>query len=130
MMDLRSIVLYLRLKDMNGREISDDLLTTLPDDAPAYSPVTLWLRQERLPRFSESDDDLTDDPQVDETDQAILSALTIQPFGSVRDIARLMYPSCSTVHLHLTRSLGFRVRHLRWIPHVLTHEQMLNRVRD
>jgi hypothetical protein len=77
MMNLRSIVLYLRLKSMNGRETSDDLVTTLLNDAPGYSTVTQWLRQERLPRFSEPDHDLTDDPQVDETDQAILSALAI-----------------------------------------------------
>jgi hypothetical protein len=31
MMDLRSIALYLQLKGMNGREIDDDLVTTLPD---------------------------------------------------------------------------------------------------
>jgi DNA-binding NarL/FixJ family response regulator len=126
MMNLRSIVLDLRLKGMNGREIYDDLVTTLPDDAPASSAVTFWLRQERLPRFSEPDHDLTDDSQADETDQAILSALTIQPFGSVHDIARLTCLSCSTVHSHLARSLGFRVRHLRRIPDVLTHEQKLN----
>jgi hypothetical protein len=115
---------------MNGREIGDDLVTTLPDDAPAYSTATIWLRPEQLPRFSEPDHDLTDDPQVDENDQAILSALTSQPFRSVRDIARLTCQSYSTVHSHLTPSLGFRVRHLRWIPDVLTHEQMLNRVTD
>jgi hypothetical protein len=87
MVDLRSIVLYLQLKGMNRHEIYDDLVTTLPDDAPAYSTVTLWLPQERPPRFSEPDHDLSDDPQVDETDQAILSALTIRPFGFVRNIA-------------------------------------------
>jgi hypothetical protein len=115
---------------MNGHKIYDDLVTTLPNDVPAYSTVILWLRQERLPRFSEPSHDLTDDRQVDETDQALLSALVIQPFGSVRDIAGLTCLSCSTVHSHLTRSLRFSVRHLRWIPHVLTREQKLNRVRD
>jgi hypothetical protein len=68
--------------------------------------VTFWLRQERLPGFSKPDHDLSDDPQVDETDQAILSAFTIPPFGSVRDIARLPCLSCSIVHSHFTRSLG------------------------
>jgi hypothetical protein len=87
MMDLRSIVFYLRLKGMNDRDICDNLGTTLPDDVLAYFTVTLWLPEERLPRFSEPGHDLTDDPQIDETDQAILSALTIQPFGSVRNIA-------------------------------------------
>jgi hypothetical protein len=52
-----------------------------------------------------------------------LSALEIQPFGSVRDITRLNRLPRSTVHWHLTRSLGCLVPHLRWIPHVLTEEQ-------
>jgi hypothetical protein len=93
-------MLYLRLKSMNAGEFDDHLVTTLPEDAPTYSTVTLWLRQERIPRPSEPGDDLTGDPQVDETDQAILSALTIQRFESVRDIARLTCRSCSTVHSH------------------------------
>jgi hypothetical protein len=98
---------------MNGREIYSTLVTTLLKDALTYFAVTLLLCQERLPCFSEPGHDVTDDPLVDETDQAILSALTIQPFGSVRDIARLTCLSSSTVQLHLTRSLWFRVRHLR-----------------
>jgi hypothetical protein len=93
-------VLYLQINGMNGRDIFDDLVTTIHEDASAYSTVTLWLRQERLPRFSEPSHNLAEDPQVNETDQAILSALTVQPFGSVRDIARLMCLSCSTVHSH------------------------------
>jgi hypothetical protein len=115
---------------MNGREISDDLVTTLPNDAPAYSTVTPWLHQERLPRFSEPGHDLTENPQVDETDQVILSGLTIQLFESVRDIVGLTSLSCSTVHSRVTRSLRFRVRHLRWIPHDFRPEQKLNRVSD
>jgi hypothetical protein len=86
-MDLRSIVLYLRLKGTNGREIDDDLVTTLPDNAHAYDTVTSWRRQEQLPGLSERGHDLTGDSQVDETNQAILSPLTIRPFQSVRDIA-------------------------------------------
>jgi hypothetical protein len=72
---------------MQSREIDDNLVSTLPDDAPAYFTVTLWLRPERLPRFPEPSHDLTDEPQVGETDQAVLSALTSQPFESVQDIA-------------------------------------------
>jgi hypothetical protein len=129
-MDLRSIVLYLRLKGINGSEIYDNLVTMLPDNALAYSTMTLWLRQERLPQPSEPDHNLTGDPHVDETDQGVLSTLTIQPFGSLRDIGWLTCLSYSTVHSHLTRSRGSRIRHLRWIPHVLTSEQKVNRVRD
>jgi hypothetical protein len=39
--DVRSIVLYLQRKGMNGGDISDDLVTTLHEDALAYSTVNL-----------------------------------------------------------------------------------------
>jgi hypothetical protein len=88
-MDSRSIVLYFRLKGITSRKIDDDLVTTLRDDAPVYSTMTLWLRQGRLPRLFEPGHDLAEDLQVNKTDQTILSASTIQPFASVRDIVRL-----------------------------------------
>jgi hypothetical protein len=115
-MDLGSIVLYLH---MNGRDISDDLVTTLHEDALAYSAMTLWPRQERLPRFSEPSHNLAKAPQVNETDEVVLSALTFHPFRSVRDIAQLTCISCSTVSSQL-----------RCIPLVLPHEQKHNRVRQ
>jgi hypothetical protein len=43
--DLRYIMLYLQMNGMNGHDIDDDIVTTLHKDAPAYSAVTLWLRQ-------------------------------------------------------------------------------------
>jgi hypothetical protein len=127
-MDFRSIVLYRQMKGMNGRDIYHDLVTTLHEDALPYSRVTLWPRQERLPRFSEPSHNSARDPRVTETDQAILSTLIIQPFGSVRDIARLACVSCSTIHSHLRRSLELSIRHLYWIPHVLIYEQELIQV--
>jgi hypothetical protein len=78
--------------------------------------------------LSEPSHDLAGDPQGHETDQAILSASTIQRFGWLGDIARLTCRSCSAVHSHLTSSLGFRIRHLRWIRSVSTYERMLNQV--
>jgi hypothetical protein len=118
-MDFGSIVLYLHMKGMNSRDISDDLVTTLHENALAYSAMTLWPRQERLPRFSEPSHNLAKAPQVNETDEAVLSALTFQPFGSVRDIAQLTCISCSTVYSHR-----------RCIPLVLPHERKRNRVRE
>jgi hypothetical protein len=94
-------------------EIHDNLVAKLPDNALAYSTLTLWLRHERLPQLSGRAHNLTGDPEVDETDQVILSTLTIRPFRSVRDIARLIGLSCSSVHSHLTHSQGSRIGHLR-----------------
>jgi hypothetical protein len=88
-----------------------------------YSTVTRWLREAQLDQFSETAVDLREDAKVDEIDEDILSALEVPTISSVRDIAQLTRLARSTVHWHLTRSLGFLVRHLRWIPHVLTDEQ-------
>jgi hypothetical protein len=126
-MDFNSIVLYLKAKGMNTREIHSDLVATLGTKMLGYSTVTRWLREAQLDQFSETAVDFTEDAEVDEIDEAILSALEVQTFGSVRDIARLTRLARSTVHWHLTRSLGFLARHLHWIPHVLTEEQ--NRIR-
>jgi hypothetical protein len=52
-------------------------------------------------------------------DEAILRALAEFPFlfSSVREISQRICLMRSTVHRHLTQSLRFAVRYLRWVPH-------------
>jgi hypothetical protein len=52
-------------------------------------------------------------------DRAILDAHDKQPFSSILELAQLTCIPIITVHRHLTKSLGFVVRDLRWIPHPL-----------
>jgi hypothetical protein len=113
---------------MNARGIHSDLVATLGTKVPGYSTGTRWLREAQLDQFSETAVDFTEDVEADEIDEAILSALEVQPFGSVRNIARFTRLARSTVDWYLTHSLGFLVRHLRWIPHILTEEQKRIRV--
>jgi hypothetical protein len=127
-MDFNSIVLDLKAKGMNAREIHTDLISMLVTQVLGYSTVVHWLREAQLDQFSETMVDFTEDAEVDEIDEAILSALEVQPFGSVRDIARLTRLARSIVYRHFTRLLGFLVRHPRWIPHVLTKGQTRIRV--
>jgi hypothetical protein len=122
-MDFKSIVLYLKAKGMNAREIHSDLVATVGTKGSDYSTVRRWPREAQLDQISETAVDFTEDAEVDENDEAILSTLEVQPFGSVRDIVRLTCLARSTVHWHLTCSLGFLARHLCWISHALTEEQ-------
>jgi MoxR-like ATPase len=119
-MDFNSIVLYLKTKAIKAREIHSNLVATLSVKVFDYSTLTRWLHEAQLERFSEIAVDFTEEAAVDEIDEAIVSALEVQPFGSVRDMMRFTRLARSAVHWHLTPSLGFLVRHLRWIPHVLT----------
>ena len=88
-MDFNSIVLYLKAKGMNPKEIHSDLVATLGTKVLGYSTVTRWLREVQLEQSSETAVDFTEDAEVDEIDEAILSQLEVQPFGSVRNIGRL-----------------------------------------
>jgi hypothetical protein len=115
-MHFNSIVLYVPAKGMNAREIHNDVTATFDTKASVYFTVMRGLREAQLDQFSETAAEFTEDAEVDEIDEAILSGLAVQPFRSVRDIARLARLTYSTAHWHLTRSRGFEVRHLRWIP--------------
>jgi hypothetical protein len=61
--------------------------------------------------------------QFGESDQAILLALEEQPFSSVSQLTRATHLSRMTVYRLLTGSPNFRVRHLRWVRHVLSDAQ-------
>jgi hypothetical protein len=127
-MDQRSIVLYFARKGLNAMVIHRELRATLWSEVVNYPSVTAYLREAKfslpipLPTFSESD------LQADNSDTAILLALDEQPFVSVRQLARLTHLPRTTVHRRLTESLEFRVRHLRWMPHILLDSQKVARV--
>jgi DNA-binding IclR family transcriptional regulator len=82
--------------------------------------VTNYLRQRHFPSTLR---EITDEPAATVIDNAILDALEKQPFSSIRELAQLTCIPRSTVHRHLTQSLGFVVKHLRWVPHSLTAAQ-------
>jgi hypothetical protein len=124
MMDQKPIVLYLRTKGMGFDAIHDDLVCTLGKDVMAYSTVTKYARSAQF--FSRKEATSPEDPDVERSpvDEAILTALAEFPFSPVRDLSRRICLPRSTVHRHrhLTQSLRFTVRHLRWVLHVLTAE--------
>jgi hypothetical protein len=60
-------------------------------------------------------------------DQIILDAFEHYSFSYIRELARLTCIPTTTVHRHLTQSLGFVVKHLRWVPNTLTPTQKTER---
>jgi hypothetical protein len=96
-MDQQSIVLYLHTKGLAAVTIHHDLVATL-------SAIHL----------------------EHNCDEAILLALNERPFTSIRQLARLTHRSRSAAHRYLIWSLGFQVRHLRWVSHRLSNTQKSN----
>jgi hypothetical protein len=115
-MDQNPIVLYLRMKAMAFDAIHDDLVRTLEKDAMAYSTVTKYARTAQLSGPNEATPPEAPDMERSPVDEAILTALPEFLFSSVRELSRMICLPRSTVHRHLTQSLRFTVRYLRWVP--------------
>jgi hypothetical protein len=128
LMDQKAIVLYLHIKGMSLDTIHEDLVRVLGDNAVAYSTVTKYVRSERFPPKNDGPPSQPMTVEPGPVDQAILTALAAYPFSSVQELSRLTCLPRSTVHRHLTDSLHFRIRHLRWVPHFLNPEQKRARV--
>jgi hypothetical protein len=110
----------LSLKGLNAVEIHNDLIGTLKDRAKSYGAVTYYLckpsfASPKTPQPSEGPA-----PILTESDEVILLVLSEKPFASMRQLVRRTHLHPSTVDDHLTHKLGFVVRHLRRVPHLLS----------
>jgi hypothetical protein len=117
LMDKKPIVLYLWMKGMDLDAIHDDLVCTLGKDAVAYSTVTKYARSAQFSGRKEATTPEALDVERSPVNEAMPTALAEFPFpfSSVGELSRRTFLPRSTVHL--TQSLRFTVRHLRWVPH-------------
>jgi hypothetical protein len=105
-MDQQSIVMYLSLKGLNAAKIHNDLVAILKGEANSYNNVTQYLRK---PSFSSPKaHQPSESPAsiVNESDEAILLALSEGPFASVRQLERRTHLHPSPIYDHLTHKLG------------------------
>jgi hypothetical protein len=129
-MDQKPIVLYLRMKKMVLDAIHNDLVRRLGKDGVAYSMVTKYARSAQFSGRKEATPPEAPDVELSLVDESILTTLAEFPFSSVRALSRRICLPRSTIHGHrrLTQSLCCTMRHLLWVPHLLTAEQKQIRV--
>jgi hypothetical protein len=120
-MDQRSIRLILVLKGLSARDVYNGFTAGLGADAIVCSTVTEYLRPRQF--TSIPIDPPPKQPATIVIDQAMLDSLEQYPFSSIRELVRFICIPTTTVHRHLTQSLSFVVKHLRWVPHTLTPTQ-------
>jgi hypothetical protein len=87
-MGQQSIVMYLSLKGLNAIEIHNGLVATLKNEAKSYGTVTYYLGKPSFssPRTTQLSESPA--PILNELNEAILLALSEEPFASVRQLAR------------------------------------------
>jgi hypothetical protein len=123
-MDKTSICLLLALKGLSARAVHSKLTAILGADAIADSIVNKYLCHRQFSSI------LVDPPTPRNQRQSVLIKQFLIPLSiihSIRQLARFTCIPTTTVHRHLTQSLGFMVKHLRWVPHTLTPTQEMER---
>jgi hypothetical protein len=119
-MDQQSIVTYLSLKGLNAVEIHNDFAATSKGEAQFYNTVTYYFHKPTFSSQNTPQPSKSPAPILTESDKATSLALSEELFASVRQLASKTHLHLSMVCDHLTRKLGFTVRYLRWVPHLLS----------
>jgi hypothetical protein len=108
---------------MNATTIYQNLFATLERDLVSYQAMTRFLRealvvQEHLPAQGSSVA-----PNPADIDLVVTQAVSDEPFTSAHHLAQITYLRESTVYYHFVNTLGFAGMDLRWVPHMLPHDQ-------
>jgi hypothetical protein len=119
-MDQQSIMMYLSLKGLNAVGIHNDHVATLKGEATPYRTATYYLRKASFSSPQTPQPFGSPVPILNESDAVILLALSDEPFASVRQLGRRTHLNPSRVYDHLTHKLGFPVRCLRSVTHLLS----------
>jgi len=127
-MDVAPIVLFLAKKSMNATEIYQEINAVLGEKTISYSSVTRYLRERSFRDSSAAPDPEVDFDAPNLVEQAIQEALDERPFSSLRQLAKRILVPMSTVRYHLVNCMGYKLKHVRWVPHTLSTGQKTARV--
>ena len=129
--DIRSIIKYEMLLDKKPPEIHRLLEQALGDETPSIQTVRHWFRE-----FSEGKTNVEDDPRpgrplsasTDENVKKAVEFIAEDRRVSCEQVADHLGVSVSTAHHILTVKLNKRKIAAKWVPHILTEEQLQLRV--
>jgi len=96
----RAVIKYLLLDGMSGKAIHDDMLSTLVDNAPAYSVVKSWLAEFKRGRNSVEDKHRSGCPKdaaSTENVQIVNDMLKVDRRQTIRLIVETTYIHATTV---------------------------------
>jgi hypothetical protein len=119
------IDLFRPKKQLSAKATDNELVAVFGHEVKAYSTDTKYQRRCDLKPIHSYPPTLL---AMEVVNNAIFDAIEKQQFSSFRELAQLTCISRSTIHLHLTQSLGYVMKHLKWFPHSLYETQKIQRV--
>jgi hypothetical protein len=119
-----------RRDGLQCRQIYLKLVELCGNDALSYSEVCYWSQQFFIGRESVEDAKRTHRPSDFSIQLRIQSAHEEMPHASVPCITEARYTPATTMFYILTGALCLRFRHWRWVPHLLSDDQKVDRARQ
>jgi hypothetical protein len=105
------------------KDVHTELVQALGSDAIPYSTVTKNIRNTVILQDEPEAEDRAEDQGFSITDNAILKALKMIPFASIRQIAKMTFIPLTVVCRRWTKSLHFLLKRLHWVPYRLSDLQ-------
>ena len=127
--EFRYVVHYCYLRGMNSNQILEEMQGAYGDQAPSRSFVFKWIKLFKEGKNNIDDQLRSGRPIHIKDEDKILEILNREPFSSARDISESSKIHYSTVCFKLNKVMGFKLVSFRYVPHELTAEQKLNRVK-
>jgi DNA-binding transcriptional ArsR family regulator len=127
MIDLRSLVAFLDKEKWTELAITRKIDRVLGESTLSYPTVGKYVQMFVLSTketntliVPESEDDFSVQGQI-------ALVFSEEPFLSVRHIVKRVMMSKSTVYRHLAQTMRRKLRHLKWVLHILTESTKMNR---
>ena len=119
----RAVIRYLGLKGLPPKEVHEDMIATLGEEAPSYTTVKKWAAEFKRGRESLEDDPRSGRPVTVSTQDVIDKVLDIilaDRRTTQRTIAFELQISQERVHNIIHQDLGMTKVSARWVPRLLT----------
>ena len=124
---IRTLIYYEWKKGLNPPSITKEMNSILGSNTVSERTCRNWVNKFNEGVFSTKDEDRSGRPMCD-IDEQILSTLNENPRTTATLMADTLGVDKSTVTLHL-KNLGYKYRTCKYVPHKLSPENKLCRVR-
>ncbi|UYV73058.1 hypothetical protein LAZ67_10001706 [Cordylochernes scorpioides] len=124
--EIRAVMKYICKKGMSPKEIYEDMVDTLKEDAPSYSSVKKLVVAFKLGRISTEDEHRPGRPVESVTQEnidKIHDLVMLYRRMTVRQIEETLGIPKTTVDRIMREHLGLRKLSARWVPKLLTPDQ-------
>ena len=114
------------MKGRTPKEIQTKIDSVFGENSYSYQTITKTIRATSFTSSQQGKEKMEENFVHQQRIQIIKKILDDFPFSSLREIAQESHIPKTTVYRILRKDLGYVLKHLKWIPHLLTSSQKVS----